>query len=273
MKKVIAVSITSALIFAVLWILKLFEVTDNPLILSLIGAALFLFGSMALKVLTPRIRTPRFFSFNPMSPLEWKLTVSLCILLICGSFLLNYLTSIFYRLLAVEAPPAFSGTGYSSVGVAILCIALLPALFEELFFRGAVLTMLRTAKLKNAVVIGLSAFLFMMLHGPGWYFLTDLYAGVILALIVYFTGSLYASVAAHLISNFVSYFLSLFGTRLTDAGIGDLTVHIIVVCLIGALCHVLHLLKKLILKNEKEDRSRVNENSRRWEEKKTKGEK
>ena len=103
--------------------------------------------------------------------------------------------------------------------------------------------------------------------------MTDLYAGVILALIVYFTGSLYASVAAHLISNFVSYFLSLFGTRLTDAGIGDLTVHIIVVCLIGALCHVLHLLKKLILKNEKEDRSRVNENSRRWEEKKTKGEK
>ncbi len=273
MKKIIAVSITSTLIFVILWILKLFEVTDNPLILSLIGAALFLCGSLILKVLTPRIRAPRFFSVNPMSSLEWQLTGCLCVLLICGSFLINYFTSIFYRLLAVDVPAAFSGAQYSSVGVAILCIAVLPALFEELFFRGAVLTMLRSAKIKTVAVIGFSALLFMLLHGPSWYFLTDFYAGVMLALLVYFSGSIYASIMAHFISNFISYFLAHYGTRLVDAGIGDLTIHVIVVCLIGAVCHLLHLLKKLILKHEKEDRSRINENSRRWEEKMAKGEK
>ncbi|MBO5248364.1 MAG: CPBP family intramembrane metalloprotease [Clostridia bacterium] len=272
MKKVIAVSITSALIFAVLWGLKLFDVTDNLFLLALIGSALFLLGSLILKILAPRIRTPRFFSVKSMSFLEWQLTLCLCILLICGSFLINYLISTLYGLLSLDIPSAFSEGGYSSVGMAILCIAVLPALFEELYFRGAVLSMLRSAKLKTVVVIGFSAVLFMLLHGPSWYFLTDLYAGIMLALLVYFTGSIYASVAAHFISNFVSYFLSHFGVRLIDAGVGDLTVHVIVVCFVGALCHLLHLLKKLILKNEKEDRSRINENSRRWEEKVAKGE-
>ncbi len=273
MKKIIAVSVTSGLIFAVLWILKLFEVTKSLLFLTFIGAVLFFLGSMVLKILTPRIRTPRFFSLKPMSFLEWQLTFCLCVLLICGSFLLNYLTSLLYSFLQIDAPAAFSGNEYSSLGLAVLCIAVIPALFEELFFRGAVLTMLRSAKMKTIAVIGFSALLFTVLHGPGWYFFTDFYAGVLLALLVYFTGSLYASVVAHFISNFVSYFLALSGERLVDAGIGDLTIHIVVVCLIGAVCHLLHLLKKLILKNEKEDRSRINENSRRWEEKKAKGEK
>ncbi len=273
MKKIIAVSATSALIFIVLLVLKLFEVTEDLLILSLIGAALFIFGSVVLKFLASRIRANRFFSVKQMSFLEWQLTFCLCILLISGSFLINYLTGLLYGLLALDAPAAFSGSDYSSMGTAILCIAVLPALFEELYFRGAVLTMLRSAKMKNSVVIGFSALLFMLLHGPGWYFLTDFYAGVMLALLVYFTGSIYASVAAHFISNFVSYFLASYGEKLVDAGIGDLTVHVVVVCLIGAVCHLLHLLKKLILRHEEEDRSRINENSRRWEEKMAKGEK
>ena len=41
----------------------------------------------------------------------------------------------------------------------------------------------------------------------------------------------------------------------------------------GPLELLLHLLKKLVSRNEKEDRSRINENSRRWEEKVAKGEK
>lgn len=272
MKKVIAVSVASLSIFAILGVLKLFEVTDNLLILSLIGAALFFFGALALKLSMSRMRTNRFFSIKSMSFLEWQLTFCLSILLICGSFLLNYLTSAFYDLLAVNAPAAFSGSGYSSAGAAILCIAVLPALFEELFFRGAVLTMLRSAKMKNWVVILFSAVLFMLLHGPSWYFITDIYAGVLLALLVYFTGSLYSAVTAHFISNFVSYFLALYGAKLVDAGIGDLTVHVVIVCLLGAVCHLFHLLKKLLVRNEEEDRSRINENSRRWEEKKAKGE-
>ena len=273
MKKIIAVLITSAMIFLVLLVLKVFHVTQNMLLLSLIGAGLFLLGALVLKVLSPKLSKTRFFSLKSMSFLEWQLTLCLCVLLICGSFLLNYLTTLLYRFLSIDVAPAFSGNGYSSMGVALLCIAVLPAVFEEIYFRGAVLTMLRSAKMKTVAVIGISAFLFMMLHGPSWYFLTDLYAGILLALLVYFTGSVYASFIAHFISNLASYFLASYGTKLTDAGVGDLTVHILMVCLIGGVCHLLHLLKKLILQHEKEDRSRINENSRRWEEKVAKGEK
>ncbi len=272
MKKIIAVSAASLFIFLVLLLLKIFHVTENLLILSLIGVGLFLVGGLVLKLLTPRVRATRFFSLKPMEFLEWRLTACLSLLLICGSFLLNYVTGLFYGLLAVEVPAAFSGSGYSSVGVAILCIAVLPAVFEELFFRGAVLTMLRTAKMKTMVVMAFSAILFALLHGPSWYFLTDIYAGILLAFLVYVTGSVYSAMAAHFISNFVSYFLALYGGKLVDAGIGDLTVHAVVVCFLGALCHLLHLLKKTALKHDATDRSRINENSRRWEEKMAKGE-
>ena len=272
MKRIITVSVVSAAIFIVLWIFKIFEITKNMLILGLIGAGLFLIGAVILKVITPRIRTGRFFALKQMSLLEWQLTLCFCIILICGSFLLNYLTSLLYGLLAINAPAAFSGAGYPSMLTAILCIAVLPAVFEEIFFRGAVLTVLRNSKMKDIAVIGASAVLFTVLHGPGYYFLTDLYAGILLAVLVYLTGSVYAAMTTHFLSNFISYFLALYGAKLTEAGIGDLTVHVVVVCLIGAVCHLLHLLKKLILRNDEEDRSRINENSRRWEEKHSKGE-
>lgn len=272
MKKILAVSIVSAFIFAVLWILKLFDVTRNLLILNLVGAGLFLIGAWVLKILSPKMGTSRFFCIKPINLLETRLTLCLSVILICGSFLINYATSLFYAYISVDAPSAFSADGYSSPLIAILCVIVLPPLVEEIFFRGAVMTMLRTAKLKPVAVVGASAFLFMVLHGPGWYFLSDLFAGILLGMLVYLTGSVYSSIAAHFLSNLISYILAHYGERLVDAGIGDLTVHVIVICLVGAVCHLLHLLKKLILLRDKEDRSRINENSRRWEEQKTKGE-
>lgn len=272
MKKLIFVSSVSAAVFAVLWIIRLFSLTTDALILSLIGAVLFFFGAVVLKILFPRVRVNRFFSLKPMILHEWELTLSTTVLLISGSFLLNYFTSFLYELLAITAPRAFAGTDYPSVSVALLCVSVLPALFEEIFFRGAVLSSLRSSKMKTAAMILISAFLFMVLHGPGWYFLSDFYAGSVLALLVCFTGSLYSSVVAHFLANTASYFLALYGGRLEDAGIKNLPLHVAVICFLAASCHILHLLKKIIIRRDAEDRSRVNENSRRWEEKK-KGEK
>ena len=268
MKRLISSVAVSGGMFAFLWILRLLDVVQDSLILALIGAALFFFGAVVLKVLMPRMNNTRFFSLKSMSFLEWQITLSFAILLVCGSFLLNYLSGLLYAALNVSVPDAFVNGGYSSMGVALLCIAVLPALFEELFFRGALLTTLRCARLKTPAVLAITATVFMLLHGPGWYFITDFFAGIVLALAVYFTGSLYASVMIHLLANAASYFLAHYGGRLENAGVEGLSVHVFVVCFFGAICHLLHLIKKLILRREAEDRSRVNENSRRWEEQK-----
>lgn len=272
MKKFITAAISCGAIFAVLWLLRLLNLISDPLILSLIGAGVFFVASVCLKLLSPRIRPVRFFSLKPMRFLDIQLSLSAAVLLICGSFLLNFAVSTFYGWIGVSVPDAFSGGGYSSPGIAILCIAVLPAVFEEIYFRGALLTLLRGSGLKIWAVACCGALAFMLLHGTGWYFLSNFYAGAVLTLLVLFTGSLYSAVIAHFLSNFASYFLALYGGKLQDAGIENLLLHLVIVCLLGGACHTLHLIKKLIIKNEKEDRSNINENSRRWEEQKAKGE-
>lgn len=265
MKRFLAVCVSSGLIFLVLWAFRIFHFTESISVLSFVSVGLFLLGAFFLKLFSPSVRVNRFFSLRRMNLLNWRLTITTGLLLIFGSFLLNLLTSSFYSLIGIEAPSAFS-VGTSSPGMAVLYVAVLPAMFEELYFRGAVLTSLRAAKMKNWAVIVFSSVLFMLMHGTSWYFLTNFFAGAVLSFLVLLTGSLYSSVAAHFISNAVSYFLSLYSGRIaSSAGAGNLTVHIIVVCLLGTLCHLLHLLKKLYLRKEEEDRSGINENSRRWE--------
>lgn len=271
MKKILLVSVTSGLIFLAFWMIRLFDLIENSFLLTLVSSLLFLTASFTFKILTPKVRANRFFALKNMSLLDWKVTLSLSFLLICGSFIINYFSGVLWGLLGVDAPSAFSGNSYSSLLLAVICIAVFPALFEEIYFRGAMLSILHTAGLKNWAVIGFSALIFALLHGPTWYFLTDLYAGILLGCTVFLTGSLYASVVVHFVANTVSIFLALYGGKLAEAGIGDLTLHVFVVCFLGGICHFLHLLKKLVLQREAEDRSNVNENSRRWEAQKKKG--
>ena len=265
MKRFVSGVAVSGAVFAFLWVIRAFRIVEDALILSLIGAALFFFGAVVLKILMPRTTVPRFFSVKPMSFLDWRVALTLTVILVSGSFLLNFITQLFYDALGVSAPAAFSGGGYSSMGLALICISVLPALFEEIFFRGALLTTFRCAKLRSSVVIAVTSIIFMILHGPGWYFVSDLYAGVVLSLAVYFTGSLYSSVAIHFLANTASYFLAHYGGKLSDAGIGNFMAHIMAVAFLGGICHLLKLIRKLILRGEAEDRSRVNENARRWE--------
>ena len=269
MKRVGSAAITCGVIFVILLLLRVLRVTENGLILSLIGAALFLLGAFFLRLLAPSVRTGKFFALKNMSFLEWRLTVCFALDLIFGSFLLNYLSGMLLRRIT-QAPTAYSAAGYPSVPVALLCIAVLPAVTEELFFRGAVQTTLRMARLRTVLVICLPAFFFMLMHGNLWYFSTNFFAGALLSLLVYLTGSSYAAMFAHFLSNFVSFFIAMYSARLASVGNGTLMVHVMVVCLIGALCHTLHLIKKLILRRRSEDRSGVNENSRLWEKKNAK---
>ena len=80
-------------------------------------------------------------------------------------------------------------------------LAILPAVGEELFFRGV---MFRMAAKKNRNImtsIILTALVFALFHFNVYGFISILFAGTILGYVYYLTGSLWLSILAHLINN------------------------------------------------------------------------
>lgn len=93
----------------------------------------------------------------------------------------------------------------------LIVIALIPAVGEELTFRG-VLQQALTRKMKNPhVAIILSAAIFSFIHFQFYGFLPRMFLGVLLGYMFYITGSLWTSMLMHFLNNgtaVVLYFLN-----------------------------------------------------------------
>ncbi|MCD7855498.1 MAG: CPBP family intramembrane metalloprotease [Clostridiales bacterium] len=83
--------------------------------------------------------------------------------------------------------------------VGFIVMAVSPALFEETIFRGFVFGGLKKFGAAGAVV--LSAFYFGLFHMDLYQIPYAMFAGCIMALVVYYTGSLFASMLLHLVIN------------------------------------------------------------------------
>ena len=132
--------------------------------------------------------------------------------------------------------------------LSVLTIALLPAIFEELFFRGAILSVLSNKKKASSIFI--SAALFALVH-----------------------GSLYmipSSFFAHFINNIMAYFLCAYSRVLSDAGFEEsimlATVLVFLISIYGAISVTAKRYKKEL--NSKS--TIINEGERIWEERKGK---
>src|SRR6185312_16722096 len=80
-------------------------------------------------------------------------------------------------------------------------VAIVPAIGEELFFRGVIMRFVKMRTHKMALPIILSAAAFAYVH-TNIYGLPSIFgAGVLLALIYYYTGSILCSMFGHLINN------------------------------------------------------------------------
>lgn len=101
------------------------------------------------------------------------------------------------------------GIGTLPVPLLFLAGALLPAVCEEILFRGAILQSLRGTMGKWAIV--LTAFLFAILHLDPWRLVSTFALGLMAGLIVWQTGSLFAGVLFHLTNNVIAVALSLPG--------------------------------------------------------------
>ena len=95
------------------------------------------------------------------------------------------------------------GTGHAEI---IISLIIIPAVCEELFFRGIVYSEYRRYGAANAIII--SALCFAALHFSLQNFFVYLFAGLLLGFVTAITRSCLPSIALHLLSNTLSIYAS-----------------------------------------------------------------
>ena len=102
--------------------------------------------------------------------------------------------------------------------VKVFCImAIVPALGEELFFRGVLMRFARQRSLNMVFPILFTAAVFSFTHSNIYGYLSIFLAGVLLAVIYNLTGSIWCSILAHLSFNGMQVILSYMGNH--NAGV------------------------------------------------------
>lgn len=91
------------------------------------------------------------------------------------------------------------GKDPAPIWVVLLALAVTPALCEEAFFRGLILSGLR--RLKPWMAIGLSALLFGLAHASIYRLLPTFLLGVALGYVAWRSGSIYCSMIVHAVNN------------------------------------------------------------------------
>lgn len=88
--------------------------------------------------------------------------------------------------------------------MSLIMIALLPAVFEETFFRGGMQNLLTRSIGNHWVAIILTSIIFSLIHLSYYGFLARVCLGIVLGLIYYYSGSLWLSIFAHCFNNAIA---------------------------------------------------------------------
>jgi membrane protease YdiL (CAAX protease family) len=99
-------------------------------------------------------------------------------------------------------PDITSDNGLLVLFYLVVCVSILPAITEELLFRGVIMRGLGQYGRTFAIVV--SALLFCMAHGSMDQFVLQFLAGILLGFIVYETKSMLAGMIVHFTNNFMS---------------------------------------------------------------------
>lgn len=97
--------------------------------------------------------------------------------------------------------------------VAFLSIAVIPAICEELVFRGVIMPLLAKSTRNIHAAIWITALLFSLIHVQFYGFLPRMIMGALLGYLVIWSGSTWSSVIAHFVNNSAAFILfRLYGT-------------------------------------------------------------
>jgi hypothetical protein len=94
-----------------------------------------------------------------------------------------------------------------------LSIAIIPAICEELLFRGVLMPLLGKMTRNIHIAIWITAALFSLIHMQFYGFLPRLLMGAVLGYLVIWSGSLWTAILAHFVNNATAFILfQLYGT-------------------------------------------------------------
>ena len=184
------------------------DAADLFMSISLVQILVLLVPCMLYYLLKKRkLATPM-----PVSPMKMRhipLTLFGGCVLILGNLLIKY----FYRAVAEQSvsTPAFFeglsvGEGELPFAGVLLSMVVIPAVCEELLFRGVILAEYRSLGQGNAIVI--SAVCFAMLHFSVTNFPVYLFVGILLGVITSASRSVIPAMLLHLLNNALSVFTS-----------------------------------------------------------------
>lgn len=207
---------------------------QNPLLtVSVLQLVVFILPCILYYLLKGRkLETDPF--FHIIRPNHIIFVVVSALLLICGTLLIKYgqyvLFDEMYTTGGIADSVITDSTEYTGTGI-IFAYVIVPAVCEELFYRGIILSEYRPYGSVNAVII--SALCFAFMHFSFKNFLMYLFAGLVLGMVAVITRSLLASVLLHMLSNFITLYGSDSFLRITIQKSGEFFMGFLLMALFG----------------------------------------
>lgn len=208
---------------AVLTVIGLFDIPYREIVISIVGVLMFAGASYLLKKLSPDASYKKFFGMKLLRFRDVGAILGCLFVLAFGAFMLNTLADGFYGLVGLDVSRNTVSLTDGNYAVLMVTAVLLPAVYEELFFRGALQSFMTEKSDVFHIVWG--AFLFTFMHGLDPYFLTTFFAGIVFGLAVKLTGSVYAAITLHFINNILSYAISYYSELLSEVELTGLMIY------------------------------------------------
>ena len=209
------------------------EGTDILLTVSVIQLVIFILPCILYYLLKRRrLETEPF--FHLIKPNHLVFVIVSALFLVCGILLAKYCQIVIFD--DISSTSGFNevlasgGKELSTAGVFLSC-AVIPAVCEELFYRGVGLSEYRVYGSANAVLV--SALCFAFLHFSFRNFVLYFFAGLVLGMVAVVTRSLLASVLLHLLSNTLSLYGSDYFLRVTVQKSGEFFMGFLLIALFG----------------------------------------
>lgn len=154
-----------------------------------------------------------------------------------------------YQLTEIALP--LDNVGY--LILAIILMAVLPAIFEEFIFRGIILNGLKTKFGENYAIL-ISALMFAFAHGSIEQFLYQFALGIIIAWMVVRTGSLLSGILIHFLNNAIVLILNYISQ---NGGSFELTYNawqwVLSIGLVLVACVLIYLIERFYFKHKNRD--------------------